>query len=58
MLEKNKGAKKKTNKVEGIRDIIKTGARKAAIKQAVARAKELYEPGYNTVYYLRSVYKV
>jgi hypothetical protein len=58
MSEKNKSIKRKTSKVRDVEDVTGTGARKAAIRQVRARARELCKPGYNTVYYLRSAYKV
>jgi hypothetical protein len=45
MLEKNKSAKRKTSKAGGIGGVVGTGTRKAVIRQAGARARELCKPG-------------
>jgi hypothetical protein len=58
MLGKNKGAKKRTSKAEGVEGVAGTETRKAVIRQAKAKAKELCELGYNTVYYSRSACRV
>jgi hypothetical protein len=58
MLKKNKNIKRKTNKVKSVKNIIKTKAKKAVIKQTKAKAKKLYKLGYNIIYYLRLAYKV
>jgi hypothetical protein len=49
MPEKNKSAKRRTSRVGGVRDVAGTRTRKAVIKQAKAKAKELCKPGYPLV---------
>jgi hypothetical protein len=61
MSGKNKGVKRRTSKaggVGGVGGVAGTGARKAATRQVRARARELCEPGYNTIYYSRSACRV
>jgi hypothetical protein len=58
MPGKNKGAKRRTSRAGGVGGVAGTRARKAAIRQAGARARELCKPGYNTIYYSRSACRV
>jgi hypothetical protein len=45
MPEKNKGAKRRTSRSEGVGSVAGTGTIKAVTKQARTRARELCEPG-------------
>jgi hypothetical protein len=45
MLGKNKGAKRRTSKAGGVEGVTGTRTRKAVIRQAKAKARELYKLG-------------